>query len=136
DMQVAVADAGSLHLDQHLRAGRLRRRLVDFLQRRIEIGNLKTLHRVSPERWLLVGPDLATSIPSGQTCLRVAGIQVRGWWQAANCPGATGRNSGISAAHLASARGQRVRKRQPEGGAIGDGGSPTATASAGRISGS
>ena len=32
DVQVAVADAGRLHLDQHLRAGRLRRRFIYFLQ--------------------------------------------------------------------------------------------------------
>jgi hypothetical protein len=32
--------------------------------------------------------------------------------------------------------GQRVRNRQPEGGDIGDGGSPTGTLSAGRTSGS
>ena len=35
-----------------------------------------------------------------------------------------------------SARGQRVRNRQPDGGAIGDGGSPTGTVSVGRTSGS
>jgi hypothetical protein len=35
-------------------------------------------------------------------------------------------NSGISSLHCWSTRGQRVPKRQPEGGAIGDGGSPPA----------
>ena len=50
--------------------------------------------------------------------------------------GRDARSSGTSSAHRWSARGQRVRKRQPEGGAIGDGGSPTATLSAGRTSGS
>src|SRR5262249_57906483 len=101
-----------------------------------ELGNLETLHRFSPGKRLVVGTDLATSVRSGQTQLRAAAIQISGWWHAAYCRGATARNSGTSAAHLASARGQRVRKRQPEGGAIGDGGSPTATASAGRMSGS
>ena len=48
DVQVAVADAGGLDLDQHLFPCRLRRRLVDFLQRRIEIGDLEALHGVSP----------------------------------------------------------------------------------------
>src|SRR5882757_10823680 len=48
DMQVAVADAGGLHLDQHLRSHRLRRRLIHLSQGRVEIGNLKALHRFSP----------------------------------------------------------------------------------------
>ena len=39
---------------------------------------------------------------------------------------AISRSAGTSAAQTASARGQRVRKRQPDGGSSGDGGSPTA----------
>jgi hypothetical protein len=48
DVQIAVADARGLHLDQDLRSRWLGRRLIHFLQGRIEIGNLKTLHRCSP----------------------------------------------------------------------------------------
>ncbi|MGY4319901.1 hypothetical protein ACVWW1_009228 [Bradyrhizobium sp. JR3.5] len=49
DVQIAVADAGGLHLDQHLRARWLRRRLIDLFQGGVEIDDLKTLHRCSPE---------------------------------------------------------------------------------------
>ena len=52
DVQVAVADTGRLHLDQHLRARGLRCRVIDFLQRCIEIGNLKALHGVTPACFL------------------------------------------------------------------------------------
>ncbi len=48
DMQVAVADAGGLDLDQHLRTRGFRRGLINLVQRCIEIGNLKALHRVAP----------------------------------------------------------------------------------------
>jgi hypothetical protein len=48
DVQIAVADTGRLHLDQHLRSRRLRRRLIHFFQGGIEIGDLETLHRFSP----------------------------------------------------------------------------------------
>src|ERR1043165_2646915 len=41
------------------------------------------------------------------------------WW-----PGATSRNSGSMCAHSSMAIGQRVRKRQPDGGLIGVGTSP------------
>ena len=47
-----------------------------------------------------------------------------GKWQATWCPGASSRISGTSSAQRASARGHRVRKRQPDGGLIGLGGSP------------
>ena len=47
-----------------------------------------------------------------------------GKWQATWWPGAISRISGTSSAQRASARGQRVRKRQPDGGLIGLGGSP------------
>jgi hypothetical protein len=50
DVKVAVADAGGLHLDQYLRARRLRRLLIHLFQRCIELGDLKTLHRFSPVR--------------------------------------------------------------------------------------
>src|SRR5262245_22749183 len=53
DVQVRVADAGGLDLDQHLRARRLRRRLIDLLQRRVEIDDLEALHRCSPESLFL-----------------------------------------------------------------------------------
>ena len=49
---------------------------------------------------------------------------VSGWWQATRCPGASSRGRGTSSAHSSVARGQRVRNRQPDGGSIGDGGSP------------
>jgi hypothetical protein len=39
-------------------------------------------------------------------------------------PGNSSRGSGTSAAQRSAARGQRVRKRQPDGGLTGDGGSP------------
>src|SRR5262249_610573 len=55
DVQVARADTGRLHLDQHLRASGLRRRLIDLLQRRIEIGDLKTLHGVTPRQFVVSG---------------------------------------------------------------------------------
>src|SRR6185437_3363426 len=57
-------------------------------------------------------------------------------WQAANCPAWISRMTGSSAAQRASASGQRVRKRQPLGGASGEGGSPSTTLSGGGASGS
>src|SRR5205085_9265362 len=48
DMQIAMADAGRLHPDQHLRSRWLRRRLLHLSQGRIEIGHLETLHRFTP----------------------------------------------------------------------------------------
>src|SRR6185312_12610026 len=48
-----------------------------------------------------------------------------GKWQAANCPPPISCNAGVSLAQRASAIGQRVRKRQPLGGLIGLGGSPS-----------
>src|SRR4051794_4246771 len=48
DVEVAVADAGRFHLEQHLGARRLRRRMIDLFQRRVELGDLETLHRFSP----------------------------------------------------------------------------------------
>ena len=47
-----------------------------------------------------------------------------GKWQATDCPAASSRMAGSSAAQRGSARGQRVRNRQPLGGWTGDGGSP------------
>src|SRR5215213_4843041 len=44
--------------------------------------------------------------------------------QATKWPGRISRNSGRVSAQTASAMGQRVRKRQPEGGFTGDGTSP------------
>ena len=60
-----------------------------------------------------------------------------GWsmWQAAWCPSQLA-GVGTTAAHTASAWGQRVRKRQPEGGLAGEGGSPVIGASVARRSGS
>jgi mannosyltransferase len=43
-------------------------------------------------------------------------------WQATNWPLRNSRMVGSSVAQRACAIGQRVRKRQPDGGAIGDGG--------------
>src|ERR1700732_5571860 len=61
DVQIAVADTGCLDLDQDLGPRRLRRRLIHLSQGGVEIGNLETLHRVSPDsscscRWA----DIAT----------------------------------------------------------------------------
>ena len=50
-----------------------------------------------------------------------------GKWHATYWPAAISRICGSSAAHFSSAFGQRVRKRQPLGGAIGDGISPPST---------
>src|SRR5215212_2893046 len=47
-MQIAMADAGRLHLDQDLRSLRLRGRTIDLLQGLIKIRDLKTLHSFSP----------------------------------------------------------------------------------------
>src|SRR3954449_3421939 len=60
DVQVAVADAGGFYPDQHLRARGLRRWLVNLPQRRVEIGDLETLHDVFPGEVLAVAPDIAT----------------------------------------------------------------------------
>ena len=59
----------------------------------------------------------------------------RGKWQATNCSALTascpkvpaGRSTGSSSAHTACAFGQRVRKRHPDGGLVGDGISPPST---------
>src|ERR1700730_8670860 len=61
DVQIAVADTGCLDLDQDLGPRRLRRRLIHLSQGGVEIGNLETLHSVSPDsscscRWA----DIAT----------------------------------------------------------------------------
>src|SRR4051812_49735760 len=48
DVEIAVADPGRLHPDQHLRTRGLRRRMIDLLQGGVEFGDLETLHRVSP----------------------------------------------------------------------------------------
>src|SRR5258708_35416659 len=48
-------------------------------------------------------------------------------WQAANWPALISRIIGSSAAQRACTSGQRVRNRQPLGGAIGEGGSPHTT---------
>src|SRR5277367_475515 len=49
DMQIAMTDAGRLHLDQNLRSRRLGGRSIDFLQRSIELSDLETLHCFSPD---------------------------------------------------------------------------------------
>src|ERR1700747_2880846 len=67
DVQVAVANAGGLHLDQHLRARRLRRRLIDFLQRGVEIDDLETLHSCSPGGYCCSCTDFAMPVRSAQT---------------------------------------------------------------------
>ena len=59
---------------------------------------------------------------------RPGGASVSGKWQATRCPGRSSRGSGTSTAHRSAARGQRVRNRQPDGGLIGDGGSPSMVA--------
>ena len=45
-------------------------------------------------------------------------------WQATQCPGLNSRHRGSSRAQRSTAIGQRVRKRQPEGGLAGLGTSP------------
>ena len=47
-----------------------------------------------------------------------------GWWQAARWPFAYSVSCGSTARHTSVARGQRVWKRQPDGGSTGFGGSP------------
>ena len=58
--------------------------------------------------------------------LRVGSVSpgASGKWHATNWPGAISRICGSSAAHRSCAFGQRVRNRQPLGGATGDGISP------------
>ena len=46
-------------------------------------------------------------------------------WQATQCPGSSSRQAGTSSAHWARTAGQRVRKRQPDGGVTGLGISPS-----------
>src|SRR5262249_1026797 len=53
------------------------------------------------------GADTAASLLAGSR---------RGKWHAASWVGPNGRSGGSSSAHRAWARGQRVRKRHPEGG--------------------
>src|SRR3974390_890881 len=48
DMQIAVTDSGRIHPDQDLTSHRSRRRPLHFLQGRVEIGNLKAPHGLSP----------------------------------------------------------------------------------------
>src|ERR1700754_1093455 len=55
---------------------------------------------------------------------------VSGKWQATRWPGASSLGSGTSLAHLSVARGQRGRKRQADGGRIGEGGPPCSVAAA------
>ena len=57
---------------------------------------------------------------------------VSGKWQATRWPGASSLGSGTSLAHLSTARGQRVRNRQPDGGLIADGSSPPSPAARSR----
>jgi len=59
-------------------------------------------------------------------------------WQATlrEIPGSGAVKAGSAVSHTASANAHRVRKRQPEGGSIGLGGSPKSGASIVRWSGS
>ena len=56
-------------------------------------------------------------------------------WHAATCPGAISTSGGSSRAQRSMTNGQRVWKRQPEGGLSGDGTSPASTISSSRSSG-
>src|SRR5664279_176153 len=71
DVQIAVADAGRLHLEQHLGARRLWRRRIDLLQGGVEIGNLETLHRFSPDI-ISCWPGVARHSRSVVRCLACA----------------------------------------------------------------
>ena len=66
------------------------------------------------------GPAATGTISAGAGPVGVCS----GKWQAARWPSPKGRNGGSSAAQTSWAKGQRVRKRQPEGGSSGDGSSP------------
>ena len=57
-------------------------------------------------------------------------------WQATSYPARVGLGAGILAEHTASAKVQRVWKRQPAGGSMGLGGSPASGAFSVRRSGS
>ena len=73
DVQIAVADAGGLDLDQHLRSRRLRRRLIHLLQGGVEIGDLETLHRFSPVDGLLLDrPEMRSRARPQKTCGSIA----------------------------------------------------------------
>ena len=50
-----------------------------------------------------------------------------GWWQATAWPTPGSTSSGTSSAHTSVAFQQRVRKRHPDGGSVGVGGSPSST---------
>src|SRR5919107_3188256 len=61
--------------------------------------------------------------------VRVQVVSTAGWkfsakWQATQCRGSNSLRIGVSRAQRSAANGQRVRKRQPEGGESGLGGSP------------
>src|SRR6266567_3489033 len=67
----------------------------------------------------LLAPEVAAGVVVDATS-----PGMRGKWQATRWPGAISRGSGSSVAQRSAASGQRVRNRQPDGGLIGDGGSP------------
>src|SRR6218665_1933756 len=77
---------------------------------------------VVPGRWQ---PAAAPPLPAG-------GPAAVAQWQATQCCGRSSRNAGASAAQRADAQGQRVRRRQPEGGSIGLGSSPSRVMRRGR----
>jgi hypothetical protein len=67
---------------------------------------------------------LHLTYPNNHLLYHVSGFTLM---QATKCPGVISRNSGRTSAHSSIAIGQRVRKRQPEGGFAGEGTSPSNT---------
>ena len=81
-----------------------------------------------------VGMMSGMRAPSLLRCRQMAGDEMRPRVVASPSSGAA--SGGTSSAQIASAKAQRVRKRQPDGGLIGLGGSPVSGISVVRRSGS
>ena len=90
------------------------------------------------------GPPLVREIGPRVAGAERAGLRARGrrdssavtfcgWWQAARWPPAYSVSCGSTWRQMSVARGQRVWKRQPDGGLIGFGGSPSITGGAGAV---
>src|SRR4051812_6724416 len=75
-------------------------------------------------RWLKGGRYSPVEAPTGSPASGGATGALTGKWQAMKWAGAISRINGSSTAHRSWAFGQRVRKRQPDGGLMGEGRSP------------
>jgi len=97
------------------------------LGRQMDVGTASSVNPVSSAARLIAvgsGRERRCGYASvDAACARTAGGRSRRW-QATWWPGSTSRISGSSCEQRVNAWGQRVRKRQPEGGLIGLGTSP------------